>query len=168
MNPRTLSGAIAAVLMAAAVAAGFEGERLTPYKDVTGVPTVCMGHTGDVEMRQYHHDECVALLQRDMSEANSIVRRCVGREMPLNVEAAITDFVFNVGAGRARNGADKGKDGFCVLKNGQPSTMRVRASAGDWAGVCQQFQFWTTAGGVEYRGLVRRREADRALCEQRP
>jgi len=168
MNPRTVvAGAAAAVSLAAAIAGTFEGERLTPYRDVTGVLTVCDGHTGGVEMRQYRHDECQALLQQDMAEANRIVRVCVGRDMPLQVEAAITDFTFNVGQGRAAHGKDKGKDGFCVLKTGQPSTMRIRAMAGDWAGVCAQFKFWTTADGVTYAGLVKRRTADRVLCESR-
>lgn len=168
MNPRSLAGAIAAVVMAASVAMGFEGYRETPYRDVGGVLTVCYGHTGVVEMRQYQRAECEAFLRHDMAEANAIVRRCVGREMPLNVEAALTDFTYNKGPGRAGKGADRGKDGFCILKSGKPSTIRLKAMAGDWAGVCEQFQYWTSANGIQYAGLVRRSAADRTLCEGKP
>lgn len=165
MNPRIIAGAAAAASLAVAVAGTFEGQRLTPYRDVTGVLTVCDGHTGNVEYRKYSADECRRLLLTDMEAANSIARQCVGREMPLSVEAAVTDFVFNVGYGRAAKGSDKGKDGFCLLRNGRPSTMLVMARAGNWSGVCGQFMYWTTAGGVQYSGLVKRRQADKALCE---
>lgn len=165
MNPRVLVGAATAVSIAAALASSFEGERLTPYSDVTGVLTVCDGHTGGVENRAYSADECKRMLQTDMQAANRIANGCVRRAMPIGVEAAVSDFVFNVGYGRAAGGRDSGKDGFCVLKNGEPSTMLKMAWAGNWPGVCAQFMYWTTAGGVQYAGLVKRRQAEKSICE---
>jgi len=171
VNPRVVAGASAVVLaLAGALTSSFEGRSHTVYMDrlpALAIPTVCDGHTGpDVVIGKVYTDaECDALRQQDLLAANAIVRRCVDREMPPKVEAAVTDFTLNVGAGRAGKGADRGKDGFCVLRSGKPSTMRVLANAGDWAGVCRQFMAWTTSNGVEYGGLIKRRRKEQALCE---
>lgn len=162
-NRSKLVAGVCSVALAtiAAFVAPWEGRKNEPYTDIGGVTTVCIGHTGsDVQARHYSDDECDALLLKDVAAANAVVRQCVGREMPVAVETALTDFAFNVGPGR--RGV---KDGFCVLKNGRPSTIRLRAQAGDWPGVCAQFQYWTTAAGRELPGLVKRRAAERALCE---
>jgi len=167
VNPRVVVSLAGAVSLAAAMAAGFEGNVPTPYRDVTGVLTVCYGHTGSVEQRRYTDAECQALLQKDMAEANATVRRCVGRDMPVNVEAALTDLTYNVGPGRVARGRDRGHDGFCVLKNGRPSTIRTFAMLGDWQNVCDQFKYWGFGGGNQLPGLVKRRAAEQAMCEAR-
>lgn len=148
MNPRVLTGVVAAVAMAAAMAMGFEGNAPTPYRDVGGVLTVCYGHTGSVEHRRYADAECDALLQKDMAEANAIVHRCITVPMTIGQEAALTDGTYNAGQ---------------ALVCG--STLQRKANAGDWLGACAELSRWVNAGGRRLEGLVRRRAAERALCE---
>lgn len=144
---------LAAVLAAtAALVKPWEGHRSVPYKDVVGVLTVCYGHTGAdiVPGKQYTQAECDALLEADMREANSHVRRCLPMPMLVQIEAALTSLVFNVGP-----------KGVCG------STIQKRALANDWPGACEAIDMWKYAGGRVYRGLVLRRADERAVCEGR-
>lgn len=59
---------------------------------------------------------------------------------------ALVSFAFNAGLG-----------------NLQRSTIRMRANRGDWEGAAEAFMAWTKGGGKVLPGLVRRREAEKAL-----
>lgn len=150
---KVLAASAAAVLaLAATIVRPWEGRSLPVYKDIVGVPTVCYGHTGpDVKMGQPARTpaECEALLTGDLAEAYGHVRRCIvgGTDYQL---AAVTSLAFNVGP-RA----------VCE------STLQRKANSGDWAGACAEISRWSFAGGKKVRGLVRRREAERAMCEGR-
>lgn len=149
---RVAAGGLAAVLaLAAVVVTKWEGVRYAPYQDVVGVWTVCYGHTGSdiVPGKRYTRAECESLLQGDMLEANAAVHRCVGRDMPIPVAAALTSLVFNVGPK--------------PVCGGTPGRL---AKAGDWAGTCKALEAYKFAGGRVYRGLVLRRADERALCER--
>lgn len=60
--------------------------------------------------------------------------------------AAITSFVFNLGAARYR-----------------ASTLRKRVDAEDWAGACEEILKWNRGGGRVLPGLVKRRQAEAEL-----
>lgn len=62
--------------------------------------------------------------------------------------AAITSFVFNLGAGRYR-----------------ASTLRRRVDAQDWPGAVEEILKWTRGGGRVLPGLVRRRRAEAELLQ---
>ena len=64
-------------------------------------------------------------------------------------KAAFLSFAFNVGAQK-----------FCG------STLVKKANQGDMPGACAELSRWTYAGGRELPGLVKRRAAERALCER--
>ena len=49
------------------------------------------------------------------------------------------------------------------LGNLQRSTIRMKANRGDWEGAADAFRVWTKGGGKVLPGLVKRREAERAL-----
>ena len=49
------------------------------------------------------------------------------------------------------------------LDNLQRSTIRMRANRGDWEGAAEAFMVWTKGGGKVLPGLVKRREAEKAL-----
>ena len=49
------------------------------------------------------------------------------------------------------------------LGNLQRSTIRMKANRGDWEGAAEAFMAWTKGGGKVLPGLVKRREAERAL-----
>jgi lysozyme len=101
-------------------------------------------------MRSYTPDECRVLLQaRQASNYAPAVLKCVPslalRAQPF---AASVDAAYNAGV-----------KAFC----GSP--MARKFNAGDWAGGCAAFSGWYVRGGGRVLpGLIRRREAERALC----
>lgn len=141
-------GLAAVLAVSAPIIMKWEGVRHEPYLDAVGVLTVCYGHTSKVERRKYTQAECEALLDADMREANSHVRRCIGVPMLVQIEAALTSLVFNVGP-----------RGVCG------STLQRKAKANDWPGACAELDRWRYAGGRVMRGLVLRRADERQLCE---
>lgn len=72
-----------------------------------------------------------------------LVPGVVGRQGSFD---ALVSFAFNAGLG-----------------NLQRSQIRMRANRGDWEGAAEAFMQWTKGGGKVLPGLVRRREAERAL-----
>lgn len=144
-----LAGAAAVLVLATPLIISFEGWRQRAYLDPVGIPTACAGHTQGVRLGQiYSAAECRQLLEADLQIALKAVDRCVPGQ-PEAARAAFTSFAFNVGATR-----------FCS------STLAKKARAGDLAGACRELDRWTYAGGRELPGLVRRRAAERQLCEQ--
>lgn len=49
------------------------------------------------------------------------------------------------------------------LGNFQKSTIRMKANREDWEGAAEAFMAWTKGGGKVLPGLVKRRQAERAL-----
>lgn len=140
----------AAVGMAAPVVAYFEGYIPHTYSDPVGIPTICYGHTGpDVTPgRMASRDECEALLRQDLGSAVEGVFRCIGSPMESHQLAAMVSFTFNVGEGA-----------LCR------STLARKANARDWIGACAELSKWKYAKGIELPGLVKRRAAERSICE---
>lgn len=153
---------VSALLLAVALVIPWEGYSSRPYLDAVGVLTVCHGHTGGIERREYSRAECDRLLHSDLGNAWQIVQRCVQVPMTDYQAAALTSFAFNVGPG-----AEGVKDGLCWLKTGEQPRIRKFANAGRWPEACAQLQYWVSARGKRLRGLERRRAAEQALCEGR-
>jgi len=143
----------AAIVLCAGLVAHFEGYSPTGYADPIAIPTACWGHTGDgvVVGRRYSTEQCEAWLNADLVHANLLVRRCITkRPMPLPFEAAMTSATFNAGAAIVCS-----------------STLGKLANQGKWAQACAQLDRWVYARGIKFNGLVRRRAAERAMCEGR-
>lgn len=140
-------GGAAALLIS--IVGTFEGKRNDPYKDIVGVATVCYGETR-VEMRRYSDAECSDMLAKGLADfAEPVLARnpeLKGRDTQL---AAATSLAYNIGAANYRK-----------------SSVARKFSAGDWRGACDAFLSWRFAGGREVPGLLRRRQAERALCLQ--
>lgn len=151
MKGKVVAVGVAAVLaLAAPLVMRWEGVRHKPYADAVGVLTVCYGHTKTVERgRTYTQAECEALLKSDMAEANSHVRRCIPVPMLVQIEAALTSLVFNVGPRAVCGG----------------SSVRREALANNWPAACAAIDLYKFAGGRVLRGLVLRRADERELCE---
>lgn len=153
---RVAAGLSAAVLaLAAPLVMTFEGQELEPYKDVTGILTVCYGETHNVELRKYTPQECSALLAASLSSHGQDIAACMPIDTPDQIKAAMLSFGYNVGASK-----------FCA------STMAAKLKAKDWAGSCAELSRWVFIGGKDCRdpankcaGIVRRRTAERAMCE---
>lgn len=148
LSPRQLAAIFGALALVVSMTAGFEGKRNVPYKDVGGVPTDCYGHTGNVG-RTKTDQECAAQLAHDELDHGIAIDACLPIDTPLQTRAAFIDFAYNVGT-----------SAFCH------STAAKKAQAGDFRGACAELSKWVYAGGQQLPGLVKRRAAERALCEQ--
>jgi lysozyme len=152
------SAAAAALAIAGALAAKFEGSRSVPYKDPVQILTVCEGHTGAdiVPGKVYSPAECAEFKRKDLAAAEAVVDRCITGELTIGQRAALIDFAFNVGPGR------KGvKDGLCTLKSGAVPTITRLFNAGKGMQACAEFPKWNAQ---RLPGLTKRRAAEDATC----
>ena len=142
-------GAAAAALVVSTVAF-YEGTVLRTYRDPIGIVTACTGNTGpELRMGQtFTKEQCTEMLYVDLLK-HAQALECVKRPMSDGQKAAFLSFSFNVG-----NGA------FCS------STLVRKANAGDMPGACAELSRWTYAGGKQLLSLIKRRAAERKLCEE--
>lgn len=157
-NVRTLGKIGAGALALAAPIVGYyEGMIPHTYTDPVGIPTICIGHTGAdvVPGHVATPGECEALLQADLGGAYGDVRRCIGVPLQPHEAAALTSFTFNVG-------------GAALCTSTLARMANAGAPAAQW---CPQLERWVYArkAGVliQLPGLVKRRAAERAMCEGR-
>lgn len=125
----------------------FEGGRLVAYQDQVGVWTIGDGHTkGVTEGMTCTQAQAEQWLREDVAEAEAAVNRLVHIALSQEEFDALVDFVFNLGVG-----------------NFASSTLLKLLNARDIQGAIDEFDKWDRAGGVEVAGLLRRRQAERAL-----
>ena len=96
--------------------------------------------------REITEDEGDILLRRGLRSARRAVARLITVPLNANERSALISFTYNIGGG-----------------NLQSSTLRAKLNRGDVTGAADEFWKWRRAAGVILRGLVRRREAERAL-----
>ncbi|WP_445392388.1 lysozyme [Stenotrophomonas pavanii] len=126
-----------------------EGLRLVAYLCPADKWTIGYGHTGpDVKPGlRITAERAVELLDADLAKAATSVRRVVRVPLSAPQEAALIDFVFNLGEG-----------------NLATSTLLRKLNAGDYASVPAQLRRWTKGRvkGVlkDLQGLIDRREAE--------
>ena len=145
-----LAGAAAGglLLLTGSLVGYFEGRELVPYFDPVGIPTVCMGHTGNVDMSRIYSDiECDGLLAGDLGVAFRAVDRWLRVPVGIQTRAALASFTFNAGETNFKN-----------------STLLRKLNAGAGASACDELSRWVYAKGRKLTGLVNRREAERELC----
>jgi lysozyme len=128
----------------------YEGTKLRAYADPVGIPTACTGHTGpEVQLGElYTPQACDDLLATDLYKHDADIQRCIRVPLSDGERAAYLSFAFNAGATK-----------FCK------STMNRKLNAGDRAGACAELSKWVYAQGRMLPGLVKRRAAERAMCE---
>lgn len=141
----------AAIAVASILARRFEGFRSSPYLCPAGVPTIGYGFThyadgtivtlNDPPMTRGEAQTLLEFLVRTQY-LPATIRLCPNIDSPERL-GAITDFVFNLGAGSLR-----------------ASTLRRKILASDWEAVPAELRKWTRGGGRVLRGLVLRREAE--------
>ena len=129
-----------------------EGLRLTAYTDPVGVWTIGYGHTTaagppkverGVKITEAGAD---AILRQDLAKFEKYVTDAVKVPLNQNEFDALVSWTFNLGPSNLRS-----------------STLLRKLNAGDRAGAADEFMKWTKAGGKTLPGLVKRREAERAL-----
>lgn len=150
-----MSATSEALALATPVVKRFEGchKRLptgliAPYICPAGVPTqgwgIVVPSMAVPLITQAQADQRLAeALPRYMADALRASPRLVRHPRAL---AAMTSFVFNLGAARYRS-----------------STLRRRVDAEDWAGARVELTRWVRGGGRVLPGLVKRRAAEAAL-----
>lgn len=149
MKPWQKKTGAGAVAIALALAGYFEGTRTNAYQDPPGIWTICTGHTAGVHAGdKVTPAQCDAYLQADMADAFAAVTRCIHTPLNSQQTAAFADAAYNAGP---------------TVVCG--STLQRKANAGDLAGACAQLSRWTYAGGKQLPGLIKRRSAERELCE---
>jgi lysozyme len=129
----------------------FEGLKLAAYQDSVGVWTIGYGHTG-ADVRPgltITLQQASDLLLKDVGSAVATVNKLVSVALTQNQFDALVDFVYNVGAG-----------------NFGSSTLLKDVNAHNYAAAAEQFLRWDKAGGMELPGLLKRRQAERALFLQ--
>jgi lysozyme len=142
--------AAGALVLALGLVTAWEGLETKVYLDPVGIPTVCYGHVVPVSIKvgtQFTNEACHQLLYSDLKIAADAVDRSVKIKLDDNVKAALTSFVFNVGAGNFRN-----------------STLLKLLNEGRVIDACHELPKWVYAKGKKLRGLVNRRQAEMELC----
>jgi lysozyme len=154
MTPKQAGAGIAAILAACACIAPnvveWEGWKTRSYTDSVGVTTGCAGVTkGIVKGKVYTDRDCLDLTTRALVDHGVAIDRCLPGGLPVQVRAAFTSTAYNIGVAN-----------FCG------SSMARLATAGDLKGACAALDRWVYAGGEVLPGLVKRRAAERAYCEE--
>ncbi|MEO6983323.1 MAG: lysozyme [Edaphobacter sp.] len=129
---------------------GFEGCKLTAYRDSAGVLTIGFGHTGKdvVKGMTITREGAESLLSFDVQTAAGVVNRLVEVVISQAEFDALVDFAFNAGQG-----------------NFASSTLLRKLNEGDFAGAAAEFERWDKAGGQVITGLLRRRLAEIELFD---
>ncbi len=140
---------LATVLIAAPFVAVQEGVVLTSYADPVGIDTACVGETDEEVVgfkKLFSRDECIAVMGASLYAHAMQLEPCVKRDIPRHQAAAILSWSYNVGAGNACG-----------------STLMRKLNAGQ--PFCAELDKWVYARGIKLRGLVKRRAAERRMCE---
>lgn len=151
--PTPTKRAVGWLAVCATFLCGVEAVRTTIYKDVGGVPTVCIGETEHVDAwHNYTTDDCLALLQTRLErDYGPAVDRCITHPLPVNRKAAYVSVAYNIGI-----------TGFC-----RSSIVRLE-NAGDATGACKAIGPYNKIrvnGVLQYsKGLDNRRTKEIKLC----
>lgn len=130
----------------------FEGCKLTAYQDSVGVWTIGYGWTQPVDGKPIRagmtikQETAERLLKTGLVSYESDVSRLVKVNLIQGQFDALVSFTYNLGA-----------------RSLSTSTLLRKLNAGDYSGAADEFLRWNKAGGKVLNGLIRRREAERAL-----
>lgn len=127
---------------------GFEGDVLIAYQDQGGVWTIGYGHTGTdvVPGLKISEDEAEVLLRHDLLTAYNDILNYVTVALNQNQFDALVSFDYNIGSGHLK----------------QSTTLR-KLNQGDYQGAADAMLLWDKIGVNLSAGLLRRRNAERAL-----
>jgi len=129
----------------------FEGCKLEAYKCAAGVWTIGYGSTKGVkEEDTLTQKEADNLLLHEMQEYEGYIKQLVKVPLEQNQFDALVSWVFNLGPA-----------------NLKASTMLKFLNAGDYHLIPSQIKRWNKAGGKVLEGLIRRREAESLLFEDK-
>lgn len=138
---------------------GWEGTELKMYKDVSGYPTIGVGHlltkdelaSGEIMidgkpvifLEGITMEQAIDLLGQDLRIAERSVNDNVKVPLNQNQFDALVFFVFNIGTGAFKN-----------------STLLRMLNEGQYDQVPNQMRRWNRSGNRVVNGLVNRREKE--------
>ena len=130
----------------------FEDTKLKAYDDGVGVWTIGTGtviYPNGVKVKK--GDVCTVeqaktYFTHDLKQFEKTVNDSVKVDLTQNQFDALVSLTYNIGSTAFKN-----------------STLLKKLNAKDYAGAADQFLVWNRGGGKVLKGLVRRREAERAL-----
>jgi len=128
-----------------------EGERLTGYLDVVGIPTIGVGHTGNVDGVPVKKGMTIAaeksseLLRQDLRSAENAIARYVSVPLTQNQYDALCSLIFNIGVAAFAS-----------------STVKKELDKRHYQAAAEAFLLWKRAG-ANLNILLPRRQRERAL-----
>lgn len=130
-----------------------EGVRLKPYQDCVGLWTVGVGHLiGDGKTlppewnKTFSMEEVREILKKELARFEAGVCRLCPDGLTSGRFDALVSFAFNTGLG-------------CLQRSG----IRMKHNRGDFEGAADCFLLYNKAGGKVWKGLVNRRNDERAV-----
>jgi len=131
----------------------FEGLRTKAYKDSVGIWTIGYGTTARAGVgidpapgMEITEAEAEYYLQKGLEKFSTEITGAITRPINENEFGAFVSLAYNIGSGAFKR-----------------STALRKFNAGDKQGAANAILMWNRAGGKVLKGLVRRREAERAL-----
>ncbi|MDS7929214.1 lysozyme [Acinetobacter sp. V102_4] len=130
----------------------FESIKLKAYDDGVGVWTIGIGTTiypNGVKVKQGDTctlDQAKSYFKHDLAKFEKTVNESVTVPLTQNQFDALVSLTYNIGSGAFKN-----------------STLLKKLNKSDFQGAADQFLVWKKAKDKVLTGLVRRREAERAL-----
>jgi lysozyme len=141
----------------------WEDYAAKPYQDLGGVWTWGFGHArvGHEPMPTIISPlDALALWKRDMAPFVAMANKAITHPMSQNQFDMFISILENVGPG-----VPKIKDGVILLKNGKKSTLLTRINEGAFDLAAAEFPKWDKVGAHEVRGLLNRRNAEKAIFQ---
>jgi len=126
-----------------------EGCKLTSYKCPAGIWTIGYGQTKDIKdgmtWTQNQADE--DLVKTALEVLNRAIKYSpILASVNMEKQAAIADFIYNLGVG-----------------NYATSTLKKKVDVGDWVSAASEIKRWDKAAGKVLKGLTVRRAKEAAL-----
>ena len=129
----------------------FEGCKLDSYRCSANVATIGYGHTKDVsDGDTCTQEEADQMLAEDLEEFESYVDKLVTVDLEQNQFDALVAWTFNLGP-----------------TNFKSSTLLRVLNEGKHENVPSEMRRWNKAGDETLEGLIRRREAEGLLWENK-
>lgn len=132
-----------------------EGCRLVAYQDAVAIWTIGFGHTPAAEREIWTQDQADSQLLTDLGNACDAVQSLVTVSLTQGQLDALTDFVFNLGAGKLKTSSL-----LRMLNSGQYAAVPDQLYRVDNDG---SQHGWIYGGGQILPGLVTRRKREIAL-----
>ena len=131
----------------------FEGCKLTAYRCPAGIWTIGYGATG-VGINEHtvwlQQDADEALMETALNCLHTAIRLSPTlRDESIYKQAAIADFIYNLGAGK-------------YLK----SSLKFRVDQKNWVNAVHEIKKWDKVKGVPLKGLTKRRAREAELILQ--